>query len=47
MTALWRLMISKEEIKEHLGRSPDFADMLMMRMYFEVKKGAEPNVRML
>lgn len=26
----------KEEIKEQLGRSPDFADALMMRFYFEV-----------
>ncbi len=25
----------KEEVKEMLGRSPDFADALMMRMYFE------------
>ena len=31
-------VISKDEIKEQLGRSPDFADMLMMRMYFEFKK---------
>lgn len=42
-----RRIISKDEIKERLGRSPDFADMLMMRMYFEVKKQPEPNVRML
>lgn len=28
-------VISKEEIKEVLGRSPDFADTLMMRMRFE------------
>ena len=27
----------KEKIKENIGRSPDFADALMMRMYFEVK----------
>lgn len=26
----------KEEAKEYLGRSPDFADALMMRMYLEV-----------
>lgn len=31
-------IISKDEIKEQLGRSPDFSDMLMMRMYFEFKK---------
>ena len=29
-------LISKDEIKEALGRSPDFADMIMMRMYFEL-----------
>ena len=27
----------KDEIKEVLGRSPDYADALMMRMYFELK----------
>ena len=26
----------KEDLKERLKRSPDFADMLMMRMFFEV-----------
>lgn len=31
-------LISKEDIKEALGRSPDYGDMLMMRMYFELKK---------
>lgn len=30
-------IVSKEDIKPVLGRSPDFADTLMMRMYFEVK----------
>lgn len=30
-------IISKEDIKGNLGRSPDYADTLMMRMYFEVK----------
>jgi len=30
-------IISKDDIKATLGRSPDFADTLMMRMYFEVK----------
>jgi len=28
-------IISKEEIKEQLGHSPDYADMLMMRMAYE------------
>lgn len=27
----------KDDMKERLGRSPDFADMLMMRMWFELK----------
>jgi phage terminase large subunit len=30
-------IIPKSEIKESLGRSPDFADVMMMRMYFELK----------
>ena len=29
-------MISKEEMKDILGRSPDYADAVMMRMYFEI-----------
>ena len=33
--------IAKEDIKEALGRSPDYADMLMMRMYFELVKVAQ------
>jgi len=31
-------IISKEEIKLMIGRSPDYSDALMMRMYFEWKK---------
>lgn len=31
-----RQVLPKEEIKEHLGRSPDLGDMMMMRMFFEV-----------
>jgi len=31
-------IIGKDKIKEDLGRSPDFADALMMRLYFELKK---------
>lgn len=31
-------LVPKDEVKEALGRSPDFSDMLMMRMYFELKK---------
>jgi hypothetical protein len=29
-------VLQKDEIKEQLGRSPDYADMLMMRMFFEL-----------
>lgn len=29
-------LVSKDDIKEALGRSPDFGDMVMMRMYFEL-----------
>jgi len=34
-------IIPKDKVKENIGRSPDFSDMLMMRMYFEVKKPRE------
>ena len=30
-------VIPKVEIKEQIGRSPDFSDILMMRMFFELK----------
>ena len=30
-------MEKKKDLKDRLGRSPDFADMLMMRMVFELK----------
>lgn len=33
-----RAIVPKEEVKEHLGRSPDLSDMMMMRMLFEVQK---------
>lgn len=33
-----KAIIPKSEIKEQLGRSPDFADILMMRMFFELKE---------
>jgi len=33
-----KAIIPKTEIKEQLGRSPDFADVLMMRMMFEFKE---------
>jgi len=31
-------IISKDEVKEHLGRSPDISDTIMMRVYFELKQ---------
>jgi hypothetical protein len=31
-------IVPKDEVKELLGRSPDFADAMMMRLYFEVNK---------
>jgi phage terminase large subunit len=34
-------IIPKEEIKEALGRSPDFADAMMMRMYLEINAVSE------
>lgn len=37
-------IISKDEIKNVLGRSPDESDTLMMRMYFEIKP-ERPNSR--
>lgn len=30
-------ILRKEDIKKNIGRSPDYADMLMMRCYFDVK----------
>ncbi|MCA9496160.1 MAG: phage terminase large subunit [Nanoarchaeota archaeon] len=30
-------IISKDIIKRQIGRSPDFSDMIMMRMYYELK----------
>ena len=27
----------KDKVKEKLGRSPDISDMLMFRMYFDLK----------
>ena len=32
-------ILPKEKVKEGLGRSPDFADNMMMRMYLELKGG--------
>jgi len=35
----------KEEIKKRIGRSPDFADALMMRFFFELK--GKPRLRII
>lgn len=37
-------IIPKSEMKEQLGRSPDFADIMMMKMYFEFKKPEDMEV---
>ncbi|HVI80408.1 MAG TPA: hypothetical protein VM715_20095, partial [Candidatus Acidoferrum sp.] len=37
-------VLQKDEIKELLGRSPDFADMLMMRMFFELQEADKVHV---
>lgn len=34
-------VVSKDEVKKALGRSPDFADAVMMRAFFEINKPAE------
>jgi hypothetical protein len=39
-------LIDKDEIKEALGRSPDFADMMCMRMYFELETESSGEVHM-
>ena len=31
-------LVSKDDVKDVLGRSPDFADMMLMRMYFELER---------
>ena len=38
-------VISKDEVKDNIGRSPDFSDTLMMRMYFIFK--SSPSIRWL
>ncbi len=35
-------IVGKDEIKKRLGRSPDYADALMMRMWFELQPVAQP-----
>lgn len=41
--SLKQAVLPKAEIKEQLGRSPDFADVFMMRMIFELKPVAAPS----
>tara|TARA_R110000782_G_scaffold169151_1_gene261072 strand:- start:12 stop:1298 length:1287 start_codon:yes stop_codon:yes gene_type:complete len=33
-------LMAKDKVKELIGRSPDFSDALMMRMYFELNKSS-------
>jgi len=40
-------IISKEEIKQMINRSPDFSDAMMMRMYFELKPTGKPMIRFM
>ena len=37
-------IIPKDKIKEAIGRSPDFADALMFRMFFELKPYYKPHI---
>jgi len=37
-------IVGKKEVKEFLGRSPDFSDALMFRMYFELKPEYKPYI---
>jgi phage terminase large subunit len=37
-------ILGKDEIKESLGRSPDFSDAMMMRMIFELKGNYSPYI---
>lgn len=39
-----RKIISKEKIKEQLGRSPNFFDCMMMRMRAEMEETTELNI---
>lgn len=38
-------IVSKEEVKDVLGRSPDFSDTLMMRMRFEYEKSSSEKAK--
>ena len=38
------MLVGKDEIKENIGRSPDYGDAIMMRMYFELKSNYKPHI---
>jgi hypothetical protein len=38
-------IVSKDEVKEHIGRSPDFSDMIAMRYWFELIP--KPSIRVI
>jgi len=40
-------LLGKEDIKQGLGRSPDYRDMMLMRCYFEFKKPIRNNLNSL
>jgi hypothetical protein len=33
-------IVAKDEIKEHIGRSPDYSDAISMRLWFELAPGS-------
>lgn len=37
-------IVPKEKVKEKLGRSPDYSDAIMMRMWFELKAPSWPKI---
>ena len=37
-------ILTKEEIKQLINRSPDFADSIAMRMWFELNKSPEVQI---
>ena len=40
-------LLGKESIKQNLGRSPDYRDMILMRCYFDFKKPVRNNLNSL
>jgi len=40
-------ILSKEEVKQMINRSPDFSDTMMMRMYFELKPTGKPMIKFM